>query len=394
MTTSTRKSNQKLNKDRDSFDAELIISDSEKDPNMLYAAGLFAPDPFIFFKTSHGSAVVMSDLEYGRALKQARVDTVYSLSKILEDVKGQSKGKAGKSDLAEAVAWLLKKANVKSILVPEDFPVQYADPLRKIFKVNFKKEPFFEKRAIKGDWEVECIKRSVRAAEKGFAAALKILQDSSIGDNRTLYYKGKILRAEDLQREINTTATSLGCAINHTIVACGQHGVNPHNKGSGPLKAHETIIVDIFPRSCKTGYFGDFTRTVVKGKAKERVRKAYRLVKEGQDIAFEMIRDGVDGRDVHRAIFHHFEKNGFTRKEGKRGKEGFIHGTGHGLGLGLHEYPRIGEKSCVLQSGNTVTVEPGLYYRGMGGVRLEDVVVVKKKGCENLTRFPKALEIK
>lgn len=376
------------------FNAELIIADSEKDANMLYAAGFFVPDPFIYFRTSKGSAVVMSDLEYGRALGQARVDRVYSLSKTLNEARAQGKSKAVGSDSAEAAAWLLKKENVKSILVPEDFPIQYADLLRKIFKLDFKKEPFFENRAVKTDWEVECVKKSIRVAEKGFAAALKILHDSSVRNNRKLYYNGKVLRAEDLQGEINTTATSLGCAISHTIVACGNQGVNPHNKGSGPLMAHQTIIVDIFPRSCKTGYFGDFTRTVVKGKADERTRKAFRLVAEAQDMAFGMIRDGVDGRGVHGAVLLHFEKNGFPGKEGKRGKEGFIHGTGHGLGLGLHEYPRVNERSCVLKSGNIVTVEPGLYYRGMGGIRLEDVVLVKKNGCENLTRFPKKLEIK
>ncbi len=376
------------------FDAELIIADSDKDPNMLYATGLFVPDPFIYIRTSRGQpAVVMSDLEYSRALKHGKVKRVYSLSKVKEEM-GEPLEKAGDSHpLADVVTHLLKKTNAVYVAVPENFPIRLADLLRKRYLIQYRKEPFFKGRAVKKDWEVECIRKSLRVTEKGFAAALKILQDASIGDNGKLYYHGKILRAEDLRAVINSTIASNGYSISHTIVACGQQAADPHNEGSGPLKANQTIVVDIFPRSDQTGYYGDFTRTVVKGKADETVKKAYRLVREAQDIAFGMIAHGMNGKKVHLAVQKHFETNGFPKTEKNGRKEGFIHGTGHGLGLALHEYPSISETPVTLKAGNTVTVEPGLYYRKMGGIRLEDVVVVTKDGCENLTRFPKSLEI-
>lgn len=383
-----------MNNKKRKFDAELIIADSERDANMLYATGFSVPDPFIFFNTSKGSAVVMSDLEYGRALKQAKVDKVHSLSRLKSKTKKQGKTKTPSHDLIDILSCYFKKEGVASILVPENFPIRFADSLRKKrFKLHYKEDPFFEERAAKKKWEVESIKKAIRVTEKGFAAALKILQDSSIGDDRKLYYHGKILKAEDIRGEINSTITAMGFSISHTIVSHGNQTCDPHNEGSGPLRADQTIIMDIFPRSDKTGYYADFTRTVVKGKATDQVRKAYRMVREAQTIAFDMIADGVDGKDVHLAIIDHFRKNGFPNKERKGVKEGFIHGTGHGLGLALHEYPRINGNSCVLKTGNVVTVEPGLYYRGMGGIRLEDVVVVTKNGCKNLTRFPKVLEI-
>lgn len=383
-----------MDKKRTRFDARLIIADSEKDTDMLYATGFFVPDPFLYFETAKGAAVVMSDLEYGRALKQARVDHVYALSEIRREMRAGKKEKTDVPEVVDIVSWIFKREKVRSVLVPADFPIQFADPLRKRFRVDFSRGPFFQERAVKTNEELGALKISVRAAEKGFAAALKILKGASIGNDRRICFSGKVLHAEDLRNVINAAITAMGYSISHTIVACGKQGCDPHNEGSGPLKAHQPIIVDIFPRSSKTGYFGDFTRTVVKGKADEKVRRAYRSVREGQEIAFRMIRDGVDGREAHQAIREHFIKKGFPDREIRGRKEGFIHGTGHGLGLALHEFPRINERSCILQAGHVVTVEPGLYYSAWGGVRLEDVVVVTEKGCENLTRFPKVLEIK
>ena len=376
-------------------DAELIIASSETDANMRYATGFAAPDPFIYFKTARGSAVLVSDLEYGRALKQAGVQRVLSVSGTDRALNRRKKRPAGEEppEPVEVLGRLLKKERVRSILVPENFPVRYADLLRKQFLVRVKREPFFEQRAVKNEREIQNIRSSLRTVEEGFSAALQLIREAAIGEGGILHHGGRILRAETVRRVINTTIASRGYTVGHTIVACGDQGVNPHNEGSGPLKAHKTIIIDIFPRSDRTGYFGDFTRTVVKGRAPDRVREAYQRVREAQEIAFSMIADGVDGRTVHEAVCAHFSRNGFANREGKRGLEGFFHGTGHGIGLEVHEYPRIGKVSNILRAGNTVTVEPGLYYRGMGGIRLEDVVVVLRHGCRNLTRFPKVLEI-
>ena len=151
--------------------------------------------------------------------------------------------------------------------------------------------------------------------------------------------------------------------------------------------------MDIFPRSEKTLYYADFTRTVVRGKASPQLQKIYAAVKEGQDIAFKMIRHGMAGKKIHEAIQARLTQRGFKTglKDGRM--QGFFHSTGHGLGLDIHEPPRISVGEEVLKAGQVVTVEPGLYYKGVGGVRLEDVVVVTKTGCKNLTKFPRQLEI-
>src|SRR5205814_10435086 len=176
-----------------------------------------------------------------------------------------------------------------------------------------------------------------------------------------------------------------------TIVAGGDQACDPHERGFGPLYADSLIILDVFPRDAKTGYFGDMTRTVVRRRASDAQRKLWETVKAGQALALRHIKAGVDGAAIHKAIQDLFAKRGFPTEMRKGRRVGFFHGTGHGLGLEIHEYPRL--QKVTLKAGNVVTVEPGLYYPGLGGVRLEDVVVVTKTGHKLSSRFPKQLEI-
>jgi Xaa-Pro aminopeptidase len=176
-----------------------------------------------------------------------------------------------------------------------------------------------------------------------------------------------------------------------TIVAGGDQGCDPHERGFGPLYADSLIILDVFPRDAKTGYFGDMTRTVLRGRASEAQRKLWETVKAGQALALRRIKAGVDGMTIHKAIQELFTSRGFPTEIRKGRRVGFFHGTGHGLGLEIHEHPRL--QKVTLKDRQVLTVEPGLYYPGLGGARLEDVVLVTKTGCKILSRFPKQLEI-
>ncbi len=167
----------------------------------------------------------------------------------------------------------------------------------------------------------------------------------------------------------------------------------PHHSGSGPIVPDTPIVIDIFPRSQQTGYFGDMTRTVVKGTPSKEVKRMYKAVLEGQKIGISMIKHGVKSADVHNAVVDYFSKSGFKTGQIDGKQQGFIHSTGHGLGLEIHEPPRVSVGNDILQAGNVVTVEPGLYYEKLGGVRIEDVVLVTKKGCEVLSKFPKKFQV-
>jgi Xaa-Pro aminopeptidase len=193
---------------------------------------------------------------------------------------------------------------------------------------------------------------------------------------------------------IDTTIMSMGFVPSHSIVSSGEQCVDPHNEGSGPIRANSSIIMDIFPRSQRTGFFGDITLTVVRGKASDRLKHAYNCVERAQDIGFRKIRDGADPYDIHMEILDYFKRETFETGFTDGRMQGFFHGTGHGLGLDIHEAPGINARNRNrLKTGHVVTVEPGLYYSGMGGVRLEDVVLVTKTGCRNLVTIRKVLEV-
>jgi len=368
----------------------LLIASSEKDADLYYATKFIAPDPFVFVKAHGKSYILVSDLEIDRAKKQAAVDGVFSTSKLAAEYKQTHRKPC---DFIDLVLYFLKRLHVASVLVPGNFPVQYYIPLRHAgLQIQYKNGLFFETRLIKDRTEIRAITQALRATEKAAHEAIATLKHSVIRKKK-LYFKGKLLTSEALKKIIHRRLLEEGCMGEHTIVSCGQHAIDPHDQGSGPLYAHQPIIMDIFPRSQTTLYYADFTRTVVRGKAPSELKKIYAAVKQGQDLAFKMIRHGIASRKVHAAIQARFTQLGFNTgiKDGRM--QGFFHSTGHGLGLDIHEPPRVSVGEDILKAGQVVTVEPGLYYKGVGGVRLEDVVVVTKKGCVNLTRFPRQLEI-
>jgi Xaa-Pro aminopeptidase len=369
----------------------LLYASSETDSNILYATGFFCPDPFIFIRTSKGRRVlVMSDLEMDRAKSQSKAHRVLSLSEYI----ALSQKRYGKAPhVADVIATVSRSLGIRGFSVPENFPTGVADRLRKNgVRVSVIPDPFFNERLYKTPEEIKHIQRAMRITESGMQAAVDVVRKSSIR-NGWVVYQGKRLTAETLREVANGTIYDQGCIASHTIIAPGKHGCDPHDVGSGPIRANQPIILDIFPRHEKTGYFADITRTVVKGKAPQLVREMYNAVLEGQRFALRNIRHGVKTRMIHRGILDLFKSRGFeTGKIGGR-MQGFFHGTGHGLGLDIHEPPRIAINNLVLEKGMVVTVEPGLYYHPVGGMRIEDTVVVTQTGIKNLTRFPKFLEI-
>jgi len=398
--------------------ARLIIADSEKNANLYYATRFLAPDAFIFVQTnlpaapnsSRGNAaqaggrrlMVMSDLEVDRAKAQATVDEVLSYATLAEQVKrrgarpGFDYGRAGVAEptMMDVVDELLKSRAVTQVEVPSDFSVVYADALRKRgYTIEPQRDPFFPERMIKSDEEIVHLTDSLRTTESALATAIELIRSADVRSDHTLWLGGKPLTAELLRKAMHLTMMERDCVAQHTIIACGVQAVNPHNEGSGPLKANEPIVMDVFPQHARHRYFADITRTVVKGKASDKVRRMFEAVKTGQEIAFQMIKDGVDGSTIHKAILDLFERQGFATGEQDGRMQGFFHGTGHGVGLEIHEPPRISSRPDILKAGMVVTVEPGLYYLDAGGMRIEDMVVVTKDGCRGLTEAPKILEV-
>ena len=373
-------------------DPLLIVADSERDADMLYATGLSVPDPFIYLSLGKRPLIVLSDLEIDRARKQAPHCRAVSMSACQQKLRRDGVKFPG---FAHVIRELLRERKVGRVDVPGSFPLGLARELKKLgIKVRPRSGHFFPAREFKTADEVRKISAALVMAEVGMAEGIQALRSSKIGKQRQLIYRGSPLTSERLRAVIDCAILqACGMAAN-TIVAGGKQGCDPHERGFGPLRADEPIILDIFPRSQKTGYFGDITRTVVRGRASEAVRKLYDTVFQGQKIGLQKIRSGISTAEVHQCILQFFNQRGYHTGKRNGRMEGFFHGTGHGLGLEIHEAPRMGATSRgELQCGQVVTVEPGLYYPEVGGVRLEDVVLVKANGARNLTRFEKVLEV-
>jgi Xaa-Pro aminopeptidase len=370
----------------------LMVSDSEHDANMLYAVRMFVPDPFIYLRLNGKCHIVMNDLELHRAREQARHCRVLSWSQYVKKLKQQGAKSQG---FAAVIRQILHEKRIKKVFVPGSFPHGLARDLRRLkVKVRLKEGPFFPEREFKTADEVKKISAALMMAEVGLAEGIQALKNARIGKNRRLLYHNVPLTSEKLRAIIDIAIIQAGGVASHTIVAGGRQGCDPHEQGHGALRAHEPIIIDIFPRSQKTGYFGDITRTVVKGRASEAVRKLFRTVVRAQEIGLAKMESGVPGAEVHKAVKEFFDAEGYRTSRRKGRMQGFFHGTGHGLGLEVHETPRISATSSdCLRAGHVVTVEPGLYYPEMGGVRLEDVAYIAGNTPRNLTRFEKVLEM-
>lgn len=374
------------------MEAVLIIADSESSSDLYYATGFLAPDPYVFLIIGSERIMIVSDLEIDRARAKAAenglVDTVVPSSELEKRVESSA---PAESVFMGIVSLYLQERGVDSILVPALFPIEYGDALReKGFSVCFKRGSFFEEREVKTAAEIEKISKAVEATEGAMEHAIGIIGESIIKGDR-LFYMDQVLTSEIVKKNINLYLMERGYLAQHTIVSSGSHCCDPHNTGNGPIKPNESVIIDIFPRSLRSRYFADMTRTVVRGRPTPKLERAYNAVLEAQEIAFEVLKDGVNGKSVHSKIQNYFERLGFHTGVHDGRMEGFFHGTGHGVGLDIHESPRINKTDSLLVENNVVTVEPGLYYRDFGGVRLEDIVVIKKKGCINMNKCNKLL---
>src|SRR5213082_1937090 len=366
----------------------LIVAASDIDADMLYATKFWAGDPFIFLEQNGKRTIVLSDLEMDRGRRTAKVDEFVSFNQLEREVQGKAKQAP---PYEKVLAHFLSKRGVKSALVPANFQLGFARALaRDDVNLATTNGLFWPEREAKTDEELKLIGRALRITETGLARAMEVLKASKPAGKK-LRWSGKTLTSEMLRAEIDSAMLRAGGTPTNTIVAGGDQACDPHERGFGPLYANSLIIFDIFPRDAKTGYWGDMTRTVVRGRASEQQRKLWEAVKAGQALALKRIKAGIDGMSIHQAITELFERRGFPTEVRDGRRVGFFHGTGHGLGLEIHEYPRL--QKVTLKAGQALTVEPGLYYPEIGGVRIEDVVVVERDGWRILSCFRKQLEI-
>jgi len=362
--------------------ARLMCSASGHDADMLYATRFYADDPFVWWEVRGKSHIALSPLEIDRAKPVARAQ-VHALGEF-----------SAKSSAPDAViSGIAANYKIKSFLVPAQFPAGLLEKLRRSgLKITVSEEPFFPQRVRKTEDEVKALTTALRVAETGLRRGIDVLKASKADKRGFLKWSGIPLTSERLRAEMDAAVLHAGGSPANTIVAGGLQGCDPHERGHGPLRANEAIVLDIFPRHARNFYYGDLTRTVVRGRASEALRRQYATVQEGKRWVMKQMRAGADGAALQKALIERFKDAGYPTEQRKGRWVGMFHGVGHGLGLDLHESPRFAAGK--LFAGLSITVEPGLYYPGVGGVRIEDVVIVGKTGVRNLTKFEERLELR
>lgn len=289
----------------------------------------------------------------------------------------------------DRIAGLLKKAGARAITVPPYFPVGLFNQLKKKgIRLSVAERSVFPGREIKTRQEINHIALAQKAACRAMDAAIAMIAGANITHAGTLKAGRQPLTSEDVRKRIDDSVRDFGCVCRGTIVACGAQAANPHERGWGALRAYEPIVIDIFPQHLESGYWGDLTRTVARGTPAPDIRRMYSSVREAHHRAVLNVKAGATTGKIHNIALELFKKDGFPTRERHGRQEGFIHSIGHGVGLDIHENPGVGLGESKLAANNVITIEPGLYYHGRAGIRIEDTVLVTRNACRVLVKYP------
>jgi Xaa-Pro aminopeptidase len=373
----------------------LMYADTFRSPELRHEVPLGVPDPFLYAEQGGAKHIAIGSMEIPRlaalGLFELHPSEEYGADELIRS------GLSYAEVRQEVVLRAVKGLGIASAVVPETFPLWLADRLRaEGVELTVDADFFDDRRRVKTEAEIAGIRRAQRAAEAGMDTVRDLLRRASPnGDGLTL--DGEPLTVEQVKSKMAQTFAAHGASADDFIVAPGPQAAVGHDMGSGPIRAGVPIVVDIWPRDNESFMFCDMTRTFVVGDVPEDVREWHRLCKEALDRAISEIKDGADGRGIFDGTCEIFEAAGEptqrTKTPGQPLANGFFHGLGHGVGLEVHEAPGMGLASKLpLKAGDVVTVEPGCYRQGYGGVRLEDLVLVTSNGAENLTQYPYDLE--
>jgi len=338
--------------------------------------------------------LILRDIEMDRASKHARVDEVACPADFPPE-----DGLSGDRETAtaQAAAECMRRAGVECVCGDRALPLIYVDMLRKVgIEVHLDAELGVTERRSKDAEEIAWIQEAQAATEGAMEMACRLIARAEATADGTLVHDGEPLTAERVRAMIDHWLLDRGYANPPAIVAPGRQGADCHNLGSGPIRTGEPVIIDIFPRNRKTLYSGDCTRTVVHGEVPEPLVAMHEAVRAAKAAAESMVRAGVSAEAVHLATQAAFREAGYAiglpPKDAPADYCSLTHGTGHGLGLDVHEPPLLDMKGPELLAGEVVTIEPGLYRLDLGGVRIEDLIVVTEDGCRNLNALPDGLD--
>jgi Xaa-Pro aminopeptidase len=371
----------------------LIYADTIRSPELRHEVPVAVPDAFLYFERNGSRAAMVGSFEVER-LREAGIDAhpyeEFGWDELV------AKGTPREEVDLELALRAAKEWGISSAIVPSTFPLELADRLRANgVELAVDRDFFLRRRRVKNDAELAGIRRAQKGADEAMGAARELFRRADPYSGSVLL-DGEPLTCERVKHEILRVLGEHGLSADDFIVSHGAQSAVGHDMGSGEIAADEPVVIDIWPRDRESMCFADMTRTFVIGTPSDELREYHRLVYDALQRSLEAVRAGITGRSVYEQVCELFHEAGqptqLSKKPGEVLDSGFYHGLGHGVGLEVHEQPWLGRAPGELVAGDVVTLEPGLYRHGYGGVRLEDLAVVTENGCENLTDFPYDLE--
>lgn len=359
-----------------------VAYDSSANADMRYLAGFLASDPYIYIYPKNGrGTIVVSSMEELRARKETSCNVITRSAAGLPDLLQELK------DPERATAQMIRNLAGTKLLVPASMPVGFAQTLMQVADITVDRTTVAAMRRVKTPDEILLMREVQQQNEAATRAAVELIRKSGIDEHGGLIYEDEPVTSEKVREVIASVLRPSACEERDTIISCGPDTAMPHCLGTGQLHANQPIVMDVFPRNLKTGYFADMTRTIAKGAPAKEIMQMYETVHAAKELAADMLGPGITGAEVHNAVTAFFIEKGYETA----GASGFIHSLGHGVGLEIHEGPSLSPSGGILEPGNVVTIEPGLYYPGIGGVRLEDMGVITENGFDRFTNFEEQL---
>ena len=351
---------------------------TSSDANIRYLTSFRTSDPIIYLKRyNEKGIIVLPAMEITRAAAESPCTAMSRADAGFFEILKEER------DISKATARVIADLAGGDILVPPEFPFGLAKDISPFRNVLVEDNALSSLRAIKSKNEIRMIQKTQVAAESAMNSAIAMIRRSKPSGDHLMTPEGSLLTSEEIRHAIHMKLLEFGCRGVDTIVASGDETSGVHLRGTGLVASNAPIILDIFPQDEETGYFADMTRTVVRGEPSPEIREMYASVSDAKALAISLVRGGADGSSIYQAVVTLFSDCGYGTEP-----NGFVHSLGHGVGLEVHEAPSLNARGGPLAVGNVITIEPGLYYPGAGGVRIEDMGVVTKEGFERITRFP------
>jgi Xaa-Pro aminopeptidase len=372
----------RLMEDED-VDSLLVYGNAFEIPDIFWLTGFRSPDTIAFLHNRGEKSLVAGTFHtIARVTKESFIKRTYDYTETARRLMRDGKRlnnypKIWLKELLEA------EFSGEVIGIPDHLPASLLVAIQQLgYKIKVLPDILKIARATKSSSEIKLIEKAGKATIGAISQVLEMIKDADIGANNVIHHKGEPLTVRDVKLALDHFLLDNDAeSAEDAIVAVGTKGFDWHYLGEpeDKLKAGVPIIMDVFPRLKREFYVADVTRTFVKGSPDPKVKQMFDAVLAAADSVVDTLTAGAQIDVVNLECYNTLKKHGFNSSRLDPGaEEGMTHGLGHGIGLAIHEKPSLYDREALYEEGHVVAIEPGVYLKEFGGVRMENDYVVTK----------------